>query len=641
MKVLIEPDGKTIELEIGDTLYEALSRLNIPIQSLCSGRGKCGRCKVKIVKGTLFLNYITPTEFQQLTEKEVEDGFRLACQAKISMVPGAIVVIVPERSLYEEQVLQVEGLEIQVKPAPLIAKYFVKLTKPTLKDPRSDEDRLLAKLKQQHDLKPLTINSDLRTLQALPKTLRNNDWKSTVVMWREKIIGIEGGDTRSRCFGLAVDLGTTKVVGYLMNLNTGKVLSQCAQMNEQIRCGEDVISRIAYILQKREEGLNDLQKRAINTINMITQKCCEEASVLPEEIYEFTIVGNTCMQLLCLGIPPNYLASLPYTPVVGRGFDIQAQEVGLKGHINANLHILPVIGGFVGGDNVAVILATNMLNSDNVIMCIDIGTNTEIDLGNKKKVMAVSCASGPAFEGMHIRLGMRAAPGAISKISIDPENPEHVKYETISGEAPIGICGSAMVDILAELLKAGVIDKQGGYNKSLIESIQRLRIGESGIEYVVAWQNDTALNTDIIFTQGDIREIQKAKAAIHAGASLLMDQMGYEETDIETLYIAGAFGCYINPENARLIGMYPEIPIERIEFVGNAAGTGARLSLISKTKNEFCEEIRKKVKYFELATHPKFNEEFVASTLLPHQDIGRYPESIKFLEKYQKRHSSF
>jgi uncharacterized 2Fe-2S/4Fe-4S cluster protein (DUF4445 family) len=338
------------------------------------------------------------------------------------------------------------------------------------------------------------------------------------------------------------------------------------------------------------------------------------------------------MQLLFLGLWPRHVAFSPYPPVLRRGVDTEASKLGLRSHVNANAHFLPVIGGFVGADSVADIMAVKMLDSDEIVMDIDIGTNTEIALGNKDLVMTDSCASGPAFEGMEIKFGMRAATGAIEKISIDPKTLE-INYRTIDDKAPVGICGSGLIDVLAELLKCGVVDIKGTFVKDMTKRTNRLRQGPDSWEFVLAWKDETSTNTDLAITQGDIRELQKAKAAMHAGCDILMKRMNFTEKDIDTLYIAGAFGNYIDPENARTIGIYPEIPIDKIHFVGNTAGTGARMCLASSEMREYAEEISRKVKYFELAADPDFQTEYINSIYLPHVNLNKYPMTKGLLQR--------
>ncbi len=417
-----------------------------------------------------------------------------------------------------------------------------------------------------------------------------------------------------------------------MNLKTGKVVSVAARMNPQIPFGEDVMSRITYAMMGEWKALKELQAAVVSGINEIIEESCKKANVKIEEIYELNFVGNTAMQLLFLGIWPQYVGFSPYPPVLRKGVDVNAANLGLKSHPNANAHFVSIIGGFVGADSVADILASKIFESDKIMMTIDVGTNTEIHIGDKDYCMADSCASGPAFEGMEIKFGMRAATGSIEKISIDPDTLD-LNYRTIGNVPAVGICGSALIDAPAELLKAGIINLRGNFVPEMTAKTKRLRKGPDGGEFIVAKKNETGIDTDIVITLADIRKLQQAKAAIHTGAEILMKAMNITEKDISKLVIAGAFGNYIDAENARTIGMYPEIPYERIEFCGNLAGTGSRLSLISKEMRDQTERISEKVKYYELAADPNFQAEYVKSLYLPYADLNKYPSTKELLKR--------
>lgn len=627
VEVVFQPYGKRILVPLGTRILDVAKTLGIDISSLCGGRGTCGKCKVKVQRGIEGLNPLTERELDYLSEEEMESNFRLACQAEVT-IPS--VIFVPERSRVGKQRLQTEGIEVAVEPNPLVRKYFLKLAKPTLHDVRSDEDRVLDALKEEYGRAELSF--DFEVAKNLSIVLREADWAVTAVTWKDKIIAMEAGDTTSRCFGFAVDIGTTKLAGFLLDLNRGKVVSIAARMNPQIPLGEDVMSRITYTIMGGWDALNELQKAVVSGVNEMIEECCKRANVKHEEIYELCFVGNTCMQLLFLGVWPRYVALSPYPPVLRRGVDINAARLGLKSHPNANAHYLPVIGGFVGADSVADLMAVKMLESNDIVMDIDIGTNTEIAIGNKDAVMIDSCASGPAFEGMEIKFGMRAATGAIEKMSIDPETLE-VHYRTIEDTAPVGICGSGLIDALAELLKSGLIGLKGRFVEEMTKQTNRLRRGPDGWEFVIAWKNEAGTDADIVITQADIRELQKAKAAMHTGSEILMRRMNVTERDINRLYVAGAFGNYIDPENARTIGMYPELPIEKIHFVGNTAGTGARMCLASKEIREYAEEISRKVKYYELAVDPDFETEYIKALYLPHADLNKYPITKELLQR--------
>ncbi len=628
IEVVFQPYGNRSEFLLGTTIMEAAKAIGLDITSLCGGKGTCGKCKVKIQKGAEGLASITERELKHLSEEEIAQSFRLACQTSLTQ---PMVIFVPERSRVGKQRLQTEGLDVPVKPSPLVKKYFVEMSPPTLHDPRSDEDRLLDALRDVHNLHNVII--DYEIAKNLSISLRKTNWNITVAIFKERIIAIESGDTTDRCFGFAVDIGSTKLAGFLMDLNSSKVAAVAARMNPQIPLGEDVLSRITHAMLHGPDALTELHEAVVSGINNMIEECCQRSSIKPEEIYELNFVGNTAMQLLFLKLWPQYTALSPYPPVLRQGLDVEAEKLGLLAHPRANAHYVPVIGGFVGSDSVADLMAVDMLNSENMIMDIDIGTNTEIAIGNKELTMIVSCASGPAFEGMEVKHGMRAAPGAIERVSIDSDSLE-IHYRTIEDVSPIGICGSGLIDAPAELLKAGIIDMTGRFNKRMAKETELVRKTSDGwFEFVLASKDETATGADITITQADIRELQKAKAAMRAGAEVLLKHMNIPREDITKLYVAGAFGNYIDPESARTIGMYPEFPLDKIQFVGNTAGSGSRMCLLSKEMREYAERISKETKYYELAVDPNFQSEYIKATFLPHQDQSRQPIVTEMLRR--------
>ena len=625
--IVFQPEGKRVKVKAEVSILKAAKLAGVDLTSICGGKGICGKCRV-IVDKRENAGPITKVEKELFTSEELSAGYRLACQTSVE---DSLIVRIPEESRTGKQRLQVEGIETPVKLEPLVRKYFVQLPKPTLKDPRSDLDRLLEELRKQHGIRNLTAEYGI--VKSLASALREAVWEVTVTIFNEgKIIDVEPGDTTNRSFGYAVDIGTTKLAGYLLDLNTGKVMAVGSLMNPQILFGEDVITRITYAM-KGVKALRKLQTFVVDGINQILTDIRGKIDVSSEDVYEMTAVGNTAMHHLFLNIYPKHLALSPYTPVIRGGVDVKAKEVGVRINPNGNIHMLPVIAGFVGADNVAVILATEIYKKAELCMALDIGTNTEVVLGNKEYILACSCASGPAFEGAHIKHGMRAASGAIEKVTIDPKSLE-VKYKTIDDTKPCGICGSAIVDIPAEMLKAGIIDVTGKMNKDL--NSPRLRDKEGVPEFVLACKEESSTGGDIVITQRDLREIQLAKAAMHTGAAILMKEARVTEEDIDVVFIAGAFGSYIDPEKARIIGMYPEVPLEKVKVVGNAAGTGARMTLVSKTARKTAEEISKKVKYIELANDPNFQNELMNSYYIPYADLSRYPETSLLLRKLGK-----
>ncbi len=631
IEVVFQPHGNRSEFPSGTTIMEAAKKLGVDISSLCGGNGTCGKCKVKIQEGTDGLSPSTERELKHLSQEELQYNLRLACQAKLTINS---IIFVPERSRVGKQRLQTEGLKVPIKPNPIARKYYVEIQPPTLHDARSDEDRLLQALDEKYGLSGLAVDYEL--VKNLPIILRKAHWNISTATFNNSIIAVEPGDTTDRCFGFAVDIGSTKLAGFLMDLNTGEVVAVAARMNPQIPLGEDVLSRITYAMINGPSALNELHQAVVSGINEMINECCEKANVKTEEIYDLSFVGNTAMQMLFLKLWPQYTALSPYPPVLRRGMDVSASKLGLHTHQLANAHYVPVIGGFVGSDSVADLMAVDMLHSKDFVMDIDIGTNTEIAMGNRDLIMIASCASGPAFEGMEVKHGMRASTGAIEKISIEPDTFE-THFRTIDDAKPIGICGSGLIDAPAELLKAGVIDTTGRFSKNLAKETRRVRKTQQGwYEYVIAFKEESGIENDVTITQADIRELQKAKAAMRAGAEILLKRMNRTKDDITKLFVAGAFGNYIDPESARTIGMYPEVPLAQIQFVGNTAGTGSRMSLISKEMREYAEEISNSVRYYELAVDPDFQSEYIKATFLPHQDLNRQPVVAEMLRRLKR-----
>ncbi|MGC8817510.1 MAG: ASKHA domain-containing protein, partial [Candidatus Hadarchaeum sp.] len=430
--------------------------------------------------------------------------------------------------------------------------------------------------------------------------------------------------------GLAVDIGTTTVVGYLIDFKDGNLVSIGSLLNPQIPYGEDVITRITYCIQN-EDGLEKINRVIIGGLNKIIEEACLKANVNKEEIYEVTIVGNTAMHHLFLKLNPKFLALSPFTPVVRRGVDVKASELGLKTNPSANVHVLPVIAGFVGADTVGVILSTDIYKEPELTLATDIGTNGEIMLGNKESIEVCSTAAGPAFEGAHLKHGMRGEPGAIERVSIKPDTLE-VEYSTIDNLPPKGICGSGIVDAVAQMFLAGIVMRNGNINPEIKNP--RIRRNQNMLEFVLAWEKETEGGIgDIAITQRDIREIQLAKAAMYSGAKILIKRRGVSEKNVARVYLAGAFGTYIDKLSAKIIGLYPDIPLDKVKSVGNAAGMGAKQALISKEKRSDAEEIARRTKYLELTIAPEFNEEFISAMYFPHAKIDRFPSLRKICEE--------
>lgn len=621
-EIIFQPEGKRIRIDHNSTLLEAAKLTGVDLTSICGGKGTCCKCKVQIQHNTT-LPPLTETETKCLTSHEIEQGIRLACQIKIQ---SDLTIRIPESSRTGKQRLQIEGIRTPVDLEPAIKKYYLQLPKPSIDDPRSDSDRILDQIKLQYHLSDLSIKIPL--LNSLGLLVREASWNITVILFNNIITSIESGDTTKKLFGLALDIGTTKLALYMLNMITGEVLAVESAMNPQIPFGEDIISRINYLISN--ENSSELQEILIKSINEMIEVLCTKLGISINDIYELVAVGNTVMHHIFLNINPKHLALAPYTPVIRNGLNIDASTIGLKINPQANLYMLPVIAGYNGADNIAVILATGIYKRDELCLALDIGTNTEVVLGNKDKMLACSCASGPAFEGASIKHGMRAASGAIERVEIEPKTLS-CNYRTIDDMPPRGICGSAIVDILAEMLKTGIIDLTGKMNKTL--QSDKIRQSENGLEYVLAEATNTSIDRDITITQQDIRQLTLAKAAMHTGCQILMEELGVNEDDIKKVFIAGAFGNYIDIKNARLIGMYPEIAIKKIETVGNAAGTGARMALLSKKMRSLAETISQQINYIELAVKKNFQSVYLNSTFLPYADLSKYPEATVLLKK--------
>ena len=564
------------------------------------------------------------SEKRAFSEEDLSIGLRLACQTTVQG-SGTVIIEVPSESLMDQQKLLLKGLERKVKLTPAIRKVVVALEKPSLRDSRSDIDRLLDTLELKIGSR---LSLDYEALKKVPHVIREKNWTVTVTLWNNhEIIAVQPGQV-SGCYGFAVDIGTTKLAGYLLDLCDGEIVAYASMINPQIPFGEDVISRIRFIMEK-PENLVQLQRTVTEGVNKLIEETCKKAGILTEDVYEMSFAGNTAMHHIFLGIPPNYVALMPYPAALQSSVDVKARELSLKMGSGAYIHALPTIAGFVGGDAVADVLATSIHETSEISMLIDIGTNTEIILGNKDRLVACSCASGPAFEGAHIKHGMRASTGAIEQVWIDPKTLE-VGYRTIDNGQPRGLCGSAVVDVVAELLKNVLIDMSGRFNKEI--NTPRLRKNEKTSEFVIAWKDENSIKTDIVVTQEDIRVVQLAKAAIHTGASILMKHLGIRPDDIQKIFLAGAFGTYVDPQNAKIIGMYPDVPLDRVQFVGNTAGSGARMTLLSMEVRDLAEKIAKSVEYIELGADSSFQSEFLKATYLPHQELDRFPNVAKLLK---------
>jgi len=581
------------------SLLDCVRQKKIDVVSLCGGTGACGKCKVQIVKG--IVSEPLQEERELLSSKALANGYRLACK---TYAKSDLVVNIPPESLSTPQRLQVEGLDMPIFCDPLIHAYRVSLHAPSLADLRGDDQRLIDALRQQHHVSCHKL--DELVLQNLSPFLRSTDWKASVVVRGGEIISV--APLNSRNLGVAVDLGTTKIAAYLVDLETGRTLSAKGIMNPQISYGEDVIARMVYA-HRSGQGADTLQKIVVDVLNGLFEELCRDACVKEtEEINEVVVVGNTAMHHLLLRLPVGQLARAPHVPTVSRAMDIKGRRLGLSIAQGAVVHLLPNIAGFVGGDHLAMLLAVRAEENPGPMLAIDIGTNTEISLVTGGGISSVSCASGPAFEGAHISCGMRAAKGAIEHVSM---SDNQLRYHVIQDARPVGICGSGIFDALAQLFSHGVIDKGG----RITGDHPLVREGQNGREVVLVDETEGA-GPIIAITQKDVRELQLAKGAIRAGIDMLLKEHGLLPDAVNEIIVAGAFGSYLDISSAVCIGMLPEIPLDRFRQVGNAAGVGAKAVLTSKTERKKAQRLAQKIRYVELAGKPGFQKVFMEAMAL-------------------------
>ncbi len=624
--VIFQPSGRRGYIDEGKTIKEASVELGVDIEGICGNKATCGKCKVRIEEGFFekygvasrmeCLSPIGESERKFINAQQERDGYRLACQVRIH---GEAVVFVPEASRAGKQIVRKAAREIAIEVKPAVRKYYVELMKATLHDTLGDWERLQAELSSQFSLTKLAI--DYQVLLSLQEVVRRGDWKITVSVWMNReVIRVEP-ELVEKGYGLAVDVGTTTVAGYLCDLDSSTVVATEAIMNPQMTYGEDVMSRITYCMVNKN-GLELMNRAIIKCINELAGRAAAQAHIKRQGIIDMTIVGNTCMHHLLLNIDPQYIGRSPFPPAIHHSLDIKARDLGLKISPAAYVHVLPIEAGFVGADNVGVLIAETPYQQDSIELVIDIGTNGELILGNRQKLVSSSCATGPAFEGAEIKHGMRAAVGAIEKIEIDKDTKE-VRFKVIGREdwspdleniEAKGICGSGIIDVVPQLFMAGIIDHTGRFNKDL--KTPRLRVTEGGPEFVIAWTNETSIGQDIVICQDDVRNIQLAKAAMYAGAKIMMRHLGIDKLD--KVILAGAFGSYIDKESAACLGLFPDCDLENIYAVGNAAGDGARIALLNVDKRIEADEIARQVKYVELTVEPDFDKVFYQAMWLPH-----------------------
>lgn len=599
------PDEKVTFAPGGTTLAETAGRAGVFIALPCGGRGACGKCVVKVLEGEL--SPPTEAEIRNLGEERIREGFRLACQARVM---GAATVEVPpeRRALERKEIGLLLSREFTIEPA--VRSCMAEVPGGSIGDQRSDLERLRSALPDDFQLP-----CSLAALRHLPASVRAAGGSVKVVASEDRILDVLPASRPGGVYGAAVDLGTTTVVGYLFDLEGGRYLASAASYNPQAQHGADVISRINHAMSI-SHGLSELHGEAVGVVNEVIGQAAGQAGVSVDEVYEVVVVGNTCMHHLFLGLDPRHLGQSPYVPAISEMVTLPARRLGVNVHRAARVVVLPVIAGFVGADTVGVILATDLTSRPRPILAIDIGTNGEVALWTGERLLVASCAAGPAFEGAQIHNGVRARPGAIERVEVRDGD---LAVRTIGGMPAVGICGSGLFDAVAVLLELGLIDTTGRLAEpdGLPAPLARRVVGEGRDKRIVLVSaSDSADGRAIVLTQGDVRQVQLAKAAIRAAVELLLAEAGLEATDVGEVLLAGAFGNYVNPHSILRMGLLPRtISAERVHGVGNAAGAGAAMALLSMEARRKAVQIAEEATHLELFTSGAFQDVFADSML--------------------------
>lgn len=592
-EVDFEPIGRRTMISAGENLLEAAQSAGVELVAPCGGIGVCGRCRIRLENGEI--NEPTPTELEFFKQSDLAAGYRLACQ----VIPASNVKIdIPPESFTTTQRLQIEGQDLQIKLNPAVCPLDLIMEPPTLDDLLSDTSRVRLAAAE-HGVADLVIG--LPVLQSLSTRLRAWDWRIRLALRGSEVVGVL--EYQQRLLGLAVDIGTTKVAAYLVDLETGETLAKKGAMNPQIGYGEDVISRIAYT-NEHEDGRKLLQQKLISTVNTLVVDLCAEVKADPEQVLDAVLVGNTAMHHLFAGLPVRQLGASPYVAAVSEAMNFKARWIGLNLGADACVYLPPNIAGFVGADHVAMVLASEIWKRDETIVALDIGTNTEISMTSNGRMLSCSTASGPAFEGAHIRDGMRAAPGAIEKIEVT-DGQFHI--QTIGNQAPVGICGSGILDAVAVLLEEGLINKVGRMDPSH----PMVEVNEKQVSFKLVDAAQTGHGRAIMVSRKDINEIQLAKGAIRTGIEIMLADIGLVDADIDEVIVAGAFGTYLDIRSAIRVGMLPDLPLQRFRQIGNAAGIGARQMLLSLEHRVIADQIATREEYVELSIHPDFTKSYM------------------------------
>ena len=639
------PLGRRGQAAHGANLLDAARALGVELESICGGRQTCGKCQIVVEEGHFPKHGLTSSAASLSPVGEAEaayaaahpmPGRRLACACTVL---GDALITVPEESQARKQIISKAATERVIEVQPAVRQVYVEVVIATLETEGGvgDWERLQAALAEQWQLERVSI--DVLALPTLQPALRdkrarlpNEKRGLTVTLWEDReVLRVQPGYAEG-VYGLAVDVGSTTVVAHLCDLRTGAVLATEAAMNPQVRYGEDLMSRVSYAMME-PQGAPRMHRAIIAALNELARLAVGRANVALDDVLDCVLVGNPVMHHLLLGIDPVELGGAPFAPALASPLDFKARDLGLKLGVAAHVHVLPIIAGHVGADSLAVQLAEAPQQQAERMLIVDVGTNAEIVLGNRAQVYCASSPTGPAFEGAQITHGQRAAPGAIERVRIDPatleprvkiigddnwlESDQPLTVTETFRVSPTGICGSGIIEAVAELFLAGLVDADGRFDEAAPERSPRVRFpGRTG-EYVLVWASATATGKDIVVTQSDVRAIQLAKAALYAGVKLLMDHAGYEAVD--RVVLAGAFGSYIDPFHAMVLGLIPDCALDKVVAVGNAAGDGARIALLNREQRREAARLAQWVRHVQTATAPSFQNEFVAALALPHK----------------------
>ena len=630
--VVFTPSGRRGRFPVGTPVLKAARSLGVDIDSVCGGRGICGRCQVLVSEGefskhglTSKIAHLSPVgkvEKDYCSTQPLAEGRRLSCSAQVL---GDVVIDVPSSSQVHKQVVRKEAEAHDVHLDPLIRLHYVDVQQPDMHDPSGDLRRLEDALEFEWRLTDLAC--DVIVLQQLQKALRDGDWKVTVAVHAGKQIVAVWPGFRENAYGLAVDVGSTTIAAHLCHLASGEVVASAGLMNPQIRFGEDLMSRVSYVMMN-PGGEKEMTAAVREALNMLAADVAAQAGITPQDILEATFVGNPIMHHLLLGIDPTELGGAPFALATDRAITLWAIEIDFAIHRNARIYVLPCIAGHVGADTAGVLLAERPDLSDQITLVVDVGTNAEIVLGNNQRMLACSSPTGPAFEGAQISCGQRAAPGAIERVRVDPVTLEpRFKVigsdiwsdqpgfaESIADSGVTGVCGSGIIEVLAEMYLAGIIRFDGTIDGALAARSPRVQADGRTFSYELYKASGDAPALKIM--QNDVRAIQLGKAALYAGVRLLMERMGIESVD--RIRLAGAFGSHIDVKYAMVLGMIPDCKLENVSSAGNAAGTGARIALLDQRSRKDIEQLVRRVEKIETAVEPRFQEFFVEAMAIPH-----------------------